>query len=540
MVKRVKQSSNSELRSSPILLNIHKYDLSSLGPAAFAHWGLDNAQPYFPPIEKLFKTADLDPLSHYGLKLNEEVSAILDPTKIRTTKGTVVETHRKTTMLLSPYKWMQGEYGRTFGLPVSQEQARITMNKIQDPNNAAYVGALLSSLLSQSGCVHFPTVYGVFSGTTAEHTIDISDDYGELSERSWFSQNIGKLFDIKLSDEIQESSEFKHTRTARLSIQLGEKVELEDISELDVTTTIHTHMADVTTILHNELEEEDDESDSSSVSTSYIFGVQSCDCGSDDEDEDEDESCEPFAWATFKKVPVQVTLMEKCEGTLYQLMILHPHTEKHLAWISQVMFALAYAQRNFGFTHNDLHANNVMYVSTTTDHYFYNCGGVLYKVPTYGYTIKVIDFERGIASVKLAGMKESKLCMSDHFCIDEEAGGQYNYGDYYLSKLPEMKPNPSFDLVRLVTSIYWDLFPEADESNLLYRLFTKWLVLDDGTSILFGKKDKNHDRFHGFNLYKAISRFCKESAIPRKEVLLLKDLYGVDSAEGNSVLMIDV
>lgn len=539
MVKRTKQSQTGELKSSQIPLSIHKYDISLLKQSALTHWNIQNIQPYFPPIEKLFKSSDLESVSEYGIRFNEEAVTVLSPDKIRTANGSTVDIYRKTTMLVSPYKWMRGEYGSSLGLPTSLEQATHAMHKIQNSNNAAYVGALITGVLSQTGCVHFPKVYGLFTGTTTKHTIDISDDYGELSERPWFSQNIGKTFDVKLSDEIQESTEFKHTRTARVAIQLGEHIELGDIQELETTHVEDVQMGELNRVLHDEEEEADNESDSSSVSTSYVFQVRSCKCDEDEDEDDEDESCEPFAWATFKDVPVQVTLMEKCEGTLYELMMLNPETEKHLAWISQVIFALAYAQRTIGLTHNDLHANNVMYVSTTTEYYYYNCGGVLYRVPTYGYTIKLIDFERGIASVKVTGMKEPKLFMSDHFCTEEEAGGQYNYGDYYVSKYPEMKPTPSFDLARLATSLFWDIFPEPEPENVLYKFFVKWLTLDDGTSVMFGKKDRQHDRFHGFHLYKAIARYCKDNAVPRKEIVALKD-YVVSTSENNPVLMIDV
>jgi len=132
--------------------------------------------------------------------------------------------------------------------------------------------------------------------------------------------------------------------------------------------------------------------------------------------------------------------------------------------------------------------------------------------------------------------------MSDHFHIDEEAGGQYNYGDYYHSKYPEMKPNPSFDLCRFATSMFWDLFPEGPEhpdykNLILFQLFMKWLTVD-GKSLLFSD-DEQHDRYHGFHLYKAIARYCKD-AIPRKEVLAVKSLYEVSSVpEGNTVLLID-
>lgn len=536
MPKR-KQTSNGELKNSQISLSIHRYAIPGFEQLALTHWGLRDAQPYFPPIEKLFKSSDLESVSSYGIKFTDEISSIIDENKIRTVNGSIQEIHRKTTMLLSPYKWMRGEYGSTLGLPSSLEQATSAMSKIQNPNNAAYVGAIISSVLSESGCVHFPKIYGVFTGTTTNHTIDISDDYGELCDRRWFSQNIGKMFHIKLSDEIQESSEFTHTRTTRLAIQLGETTELGETKHLDTPLIDEPQMADIDNVVRSIDETDDNESDSSSVSTSYVFEVRSCSCG--DESENDDESYEAFAWATFKDVPVQTTLMEKCSGTLYELLMLNPETDKHLAWISQVIFALAYAQRNFALTHNDLHANNVMYVPSNNEFYYYNCGGVIYRVPTYGYTIKIIDFERGISSIKLVGMKEPKLFMSDHFCLEEEAGGQYNYGDYYVTKHPEIKPSSSFDLVRLATSLYWDLFPEPQPDNLLYKFFKRWLTLDDETSVLFGKKDVEHDRYHGFHLYKAIARFCKDNAVPRKEIILLKDVYGVETSEGNFVLSID-
>lgn len=539
MVKRTMQSSSSELRSSQVALSIHKYDLSLLGNSASSHWNITNIQPYFPPIEKLFKSSELESVNEYGIRFNDEVLLASDKTKIRTVKGNNIDVHLKSTMLLSPYKWMRGEYGTTLGLPTSIEHATQAMNKIQNTNNAAYVGSIISSVLSESGCVHFAKVYGVFTGTSSQHTIDISEDYGELADRPWFSQNIGKLFEIKLSEDVQDSSEFKHTRTARLSIQLGEKADLGDVEDLETPHVEEVEMAGINRVLHDEDDIADDESDSSSVSTSYIFAVNSCDC-EEEEDDDEDESGEPFAWATFKSVPVHVTVMEKCEGTLYQLMMTNPETEKHLAWISQVMFALAYAQRTIGLTHNDLHANNIMYIPTDTEFYYYNCAGVLYRVPTFGYTIKIIDFERGIASIKIAGMKEPKLFMSDHFCVEEEAGGQFNYGDYYITKQPEIKPNPSFDLARLATSLFWDIFPEPEPENLLYKLFVKWLTLEDGTSVLFGKKNPKHDRYHGFHLYKAIVRLCKDNAVPRKEIASLKSVFGVESiTEGSNVLLID-
>jgi len=529
MVKR-KPSVGSDLRTNAVALSLQRYDTKSLKAQ---NWGISHLQPFFPPIQKLFKTEVRDSPQEFGFKVNDGIAAILDSDTIRTTKGNVLPVHRKTTMLLSPFKWMQGDYGTSIGLPTTEEESAEIWRKIQDPNNAAYVGALLSTVLAQSGCPHFPKVYGVFTGVSEKHTIDISDDYAELSERSWFSSNIGKTFDIKLTDDVHEG-DFKHTRGARAGVLLGEDMVLDDVQELEAPQVGPTEAAEMNQLMRDNEDDDDDESDSSSVSTSYVFGIKSCECDSDDEDdEDEDEDGEPFAWASFSNVPVQITVMEKCAGTFHELCSTTTDSDKHLAWLSQVMFALAYAQRNYSFTHNDLHSNNVMYVPTDKEFMYYNCSGSFYRVPTYGYIIKLIDFERGIGSVKVTGMKEPKLFMSDHFSVDEEAGGQFNFEPWYISKYPEIKPNPSFDLVRLATSIFWDLFPEGPEcldyrTNPVFIRLVKWMTTEDKGSVLFGKNEAKHDRYHGFYLYKAITRYCK-NAVPRTEILSLKSVYNVDS-----------
>jgi hypothetical protein len=235
--------------------------------------------------------------------------------------------------------------------------------------------------------------------------------------------------------------------------------------------------------------------------------------------------------------------MEKLTGTLYELFKLNPEPEKHFAWISQIIFALAYAQRNFAFTHNDLHGNNVMYTPTTKEFLYYFHAGKSYKLPTYGYLLKIIDFDRGIGSIKLPGMKESKLFMSDQFDSNEEAGGQYNFEPFFTKSHSVIKPNPSCDLVRLATSIFWDMYPNGplyDEyQNLpMFKLFVKWMTLDDGSSVLFFKNNPKIDRYIGFSLYKAIARYSK-NAIPRKEIEELSEFLG-EIPIGENSLVIDV
>lgn len=520
---------NGELKTNPLPLTLGKLSIQDL-------WGYKKLQPFFPPIECLFKTERLTDVQCYGIKFHTPILGVTQ-NGIRTTDGEI-QIHKKVTMLLNPYKWMKGEFG-SFELPTTHERSQVIRDRLQSHNNAGYVGCILSVALSQSGCDHFPKVYGVYTGIAEEHQIDISDDYEELSERSWFSANIGKTFELKLSEQIHEV--IQYTRSHRVPLELEDESVALDADSLSGISG-EGEAAEMTNVFAEETEEQDDE-ESSTVSTSYIFNIESI--GSvEDEDIEFGEEDEPFAWAKFKHVPVQITIMEKLSGTFYELCQQYPDSEKHFAWISQLIFALAFAQRNFAFTHNDLHANNVMYIPTTKEYLYYSHSGSLYKVPTYGYLIKIIDFDRGIGTIRLPGMKEGKLFMSDQFAQDEEAGGQYNTSPFYNSKYPSVKPNPSFDLVRFATSLFWDLFPNGPKfddylENPVFKLFMKWMTLEDGSSILFHKQNPKIDRYPGFHLYKAIARYSKE-AIPRKEITQLSQFTTDKVPLGEIPLMIDV
>jgi hypothetical protein len=506
-----------ELRTTAVPLKLHRY--KKLDASA---WGLKNLQPFFPSLEKLFKTEHVSSVHDYGVRLAEEIDAVLDADTIRTSRGKLVKVHRKTTSILNSFRWMRGDYG-TVGLPNPAEVDKEIRELTQSAHTAGYVGAMASIVLSESECQHFPKVYGVYVALADKHTIDISDDYDDLADKPWFIENIGKTFEIKVKASENENS-FKHTRGHRAEVALGDDTNLDmDILEVEATHidepgtagSISDNYEEIgTTASHDEDEEENENG-------LDVFDIESCDCDSEEEDEDEGEDDEPFAWATFSNMPVITTVMEKCEGTIYDLFKKETDPHKHVAWVSQMLFALTYAQRNYGFTHNDLHGNNVMYVPTTVEFFYYKVDGLCYKIPTFGYLIKIIDFDRAVFSLRLQGMKDSKTLMSNHFSIEEEAGGQYNMEPFYNSEIPYIPTNPSFDLTRFATSMFWDMFPEGPDhtySHPLFAVFKQWMKQSDGTSVMFRKQMDNHDRYHGFHLYKAIARYCKDTAIPRKEI----------------------
>lgn len=520
MPKPVKKE--SDLRTTPVALDVVKItNLHGLREQALTQWKIRNLQPYFPSMEALFKLDHVRMPLSYGLKVKTPVQTIASPDKVFA--GNVeIPIHRKTTMLLSPFMWMRGDFGTGSGVPVDKETAEEIHERLQSIHNAAYVGALITTALSESGCSHFPKVYGTFVGIATEHVYNISDDYEELCERPWFLQNLGHTFDLRLKESLRTRDQpALHFETTSEVLDLGVEP-LEPIANQapDTPTLAPLNLVES---LDTASDEEEDEEDTDGASTDYVFKIRSCSTGGsavgvDGEDE------EPYAHAVFHDVQVQTTVMEQCTGTLYDLFKSETSSEKRMAWLAQIVFALAFAQRTYGFVHNDLHVYNVMWVPTDTEVLYYNLAGTPFKVPTYGKLLKIIDFDRATFSLRLPGMRESRFFMSDQFDANEEAGGQYNTEPFYNPKYPEVKPNPSFDLVRLAACLFWDCYPEGpfadpDRADPLYQTLVAWLTLPDGKSILFrevAEKDA-HDRYHGFHLYKAIARYCKDTAVPRKQ-----------------------
>lgn len=513
-------SPSGDLRTSTVTLDVQRVQhVQGLREQGQKHWKIRNLQPYFPAMEPLFKLDHVKMPYHYGLKVATPLQTISSPESIFA-GGSEQVIHRKTTMLLSPYRWMKGDFGCS-GLPVDRETSEEIRDKIHMPHNAAYVGALIATLLSESPCQHFPRVFGTFVGLAENYELNISDDYEDLCQRPWFIQNIGHFFDLRLRPGIHAQE------PPQPALQLADSDLTIDATPLEALpsagqTTAMPELEEVDLSDEEETDDEEDETDTASLE--YIFGIESCQSeGRENGAEEEDE--EPFAFAIFHDVQVQTTLLEKCTGTLHELFKQHTETHKRVAWLYQVIFALAYAQRTFGFVHNDLHVNNIMYVPTSKEFFYYSHAGSLYRLPTYGYLLKIIDFERSTFSVKLPGMREARFYMSNQFEPDEEAGGQYNTEPFYISKYPEIKPNPSFDLVRLAYSLFWDCFPEGPlceyyTGNPLFQMLMSWLSLPDGKSVFFRDLEKKdvHDRYHGFHIYKAIARYSKDTAVPRKQI----------------------
>jgi serine/threonine protein kinase len=261
------------------------------------------------------------------------------------------------------------------------------------------------------------------------------------------------------------------------------------------------------------------------------------------EDESDDSSGsydEGSHYAEFHDFPVQVTLLERADETLEDLSEEEfddpkEHEERWTAWLFQIIAALSAAQHSFGFAHNDLHSNNVMWSETDQKflHYRIHKGKDSYimRVPTYGKLMKIIDFGRASYTLPDPG----GFFISDAFYPGNDAAEQYNCEPFYDPKEgPRLEPNPSFDLCRLAISLLDSLFPtrpasvtplkimSREEGKLysetvspVYNLLWEWLQDDEGRNVL--RNVDGSERYPQFDLYCALAKDVHK-AIPKRQI----------------------
>ena len=245
----------------------------------------------------------------------------------------------------------------------------------------------------------------------------------------------------------------------------------------------------------------------------------SSDESGDKEDGDESEySSEDDStfYAVLKNVPVQSTIYEDLYGPIDDLIMKGTvKDEEWLAILFQIIFSLAVAQKEYGFIHNDLHTNNVMWSKTDEPYLYYTVNDTKYKIPTYGKVIKIIDYGRSY--IRFQG----KEYFSDAFHQKGDAAGQYNYPPYFNNTEQVVGPNKSFDLPRLACAMYESMYDsESDEDTPLRNILYEWLIDNRGKNILWNRD--GIERFAGFGLYKHIARHCSQ-AVP--EIQLESEVF---------------
>ena len=165
----------------------------------------------------------------------------------------------------------------------------------------------------------------------------------------------------------------------------------------------------------------------------------------------------------------------------------------------QICFALSVAQKHYNFIHNDLHSSNIMFEETSCEFLYYSFNKRYFKIPTFNKISKIIDFGRATFIIN------KRVYFSDVFKKNGDAEGQYDYPYNGNFKYCRNRPNPSFDLARLATTISEHFSPDDD----LYSLMEEW-TKDDSNLILLNEPDD-------FDLYRKIAETV-HNTIPKDQL----------------------
>ena len=451
---------------------------------------------------------------------------------------------RKITHLLDPISWLQGKYTapKQSVLPGHKETWGSMNQKLQDPMNQAYIEALATysfSRLREGGySPHFHKFYGAFCCVAKTYSYNITDSYMSYRHHRWFwdSQEENK-FTIGFEDsEIPE--EIRNTVCEKPSdLYESDEDSEEELNDLKCeegeTGSLHSaNLSDMKTVADTESENEEEEEEKEE-------GSEEDDSEEEDSEEEDSEEEELNIYAEIKDFPVMCIYTEASEGTMDDLLDdfeevgAKPGTtdweDRWRAWVFQVIAALTVGQSVFGFTHNDLHSNNIVWAKTNQPYLYYNTrDGLHFKVPTYGKIFRLIDFGRAIFRIN------KHQFFSDDFRPGNDAAEQFNFGEIYDPNEEEVPPNPSFDLSRFAVSVFEGIFPSSpplkkkgsvlsEEDGLkmmeteskLYNMMWGWLLCDDGHNVLMEPDGK--ERYPDFDLYKVITSQV-HTAIPSQQV----------------------
>jgi hypothetical protein len=376
---------------------------------------------------------------------------------------------------------------------------------------------------------HFNAFYGAFCAKAQKYKYNLSDDFYSYRNERWFWKGYDKsLFTITVRDrknpvapvpeEIRKFVFDADIDSDYSSTDSGEE-ELENIVVDREAVAGSIHSADSM----SDISYTKDEAGSGSESGSDFSDVL--------------ESYEVHA--EFRDFPVMLILTEKNEGTMEDLLTnfeevgaspgLVEWEDRWSAWLFQIIAALACAQKIIGFTHNDLHTNNIVWSPTADEFLYYRTGaGTIYRVPTYGKLFKIIDFGRAIYTIN------GHMYISDDFRGDNDAGEQYAFSPLSSGFDKEVPPNPSFDLCRLAVSLLSGLFPvkpdEIEDGAVLsrekglvvketvselYNLLWSFMIDDAGKNVFMNPDES--ERFPDFDLYKHIAE-AVHVAVPAKQV----------------------
>ena len=531
--------------------------------------GYTSLQTFFPTLSKLFRltkhTSENIWLDSKWRITGIDISGTSGPCFLKLVKNVDLSgcspaekkgqpAYLKVTHLLDPVRWMKGRYSlpKERGLPWHNKTWANAWNKLQDSWNQAYVEAVasyaLGRLCEEGISPHFNEFYGAFCATADIYRYNLTEEFGSFRNARWFwNGKKNGMFNIyvqghegpvdheKLNEILREpsvvesltdSEQDSASENSKTSVS-SETIDVVDGGAIELGDMNSLHSGEMSSVsFEEEMEDSNDESESDDTFKIY---------------------------AEMKNFPVMLIALQNNSGTMDSLLDdteevgATPGTPewelRWSAWLFQVVAALSVAQAVIGFTHNDLHTNNIVWTPTTEEFMYYTLrSGATFKVPTFGKLFRVIDFGRAIFTIN------GTQFISDDFRPGNDAEGQYSFKPLLPRPVEDIPPNPSFDLSRLAVSLFNALFPEAPEDkeggevisseeglelnesvSPLFNCLWTWMMDENGCNVLV--EPSGEERFPEFDLYRHIAKHV-HNAVPSQQFKLpVFDQFQVNPSE---------
>jgi hypothetical protein len=474
--------------------------------------------------------------------------------------------YMKTISLIDPYHWIR--YKERPAKPFSWSFQKAFVN---DAENQAYVDTMASALVAKLGKTiqspHFCDFYGAVRGVVDVFYYNLEEDFEDFRFTQWFwlgveSGEISLRIIEKASghrltnEEIKEVFKPDEEYLTDGSSDSGsdDETDSEDDGETDSGSgldsdslgaeSLESNAQDPETPFAVDLEEAtsiySDDGDAIQLSGGVrrAATVKTASTLSTASDGSDGSITDEYAiHVELADMPVVLLWLARQENTMDMLLddkMITPvtsveHETKWTAWLFQVVAACAQLQGALTLTHNDLHTNNVLWSRTSLEHLVYKDSvGRAYKVPTYGYVFTIIDYGRAIF------INNGHTVISSDYNDNHDACGMYNFGPIQDDDFPIVRPNKSFDLVRLACSLLRGLYPhnpDAKEKGAvitkvgvwevretespLFNLLWTWLRTKSGESVL--ETESGDEKYPGFDLYIAVAAECKD-AVPAEQI----------------------
>ena len=415
----------------------------------------------------------------------------------------------KVNPILDVISYILDEY-ETKNILLPNYNSNYTSNYINNSNNTAYIDSFFSfiaSKITESGKAPcFPLYYGSCSALLNNYKFDITEEYSKIKYNNKFQENLDKLFTL---DEIkinmsEYSSEYSSKYGSEYSSEYSsDNDSLEELNKF-TTNNIDNHLQtdNINDIIDSDIYSISNNTDinDNSDNISNLLNIKNIDNSCDFSDIIDNNNT--FKYCILDNFPTQLLFMEKLNYTLDELIEDDKYDITITEWKSilfQICFGLSVAQKLYNFVHNDLHSQNIMFVPTKDKYLYFEYNSKHFKIPTFGKIVKIIDFGRATFEYN------KTIYFSSVFDDSGDAEGQYDYPENNSYDKCKTKPNYSFDLARLSTTI----IEYFEKNNCIYKLLKSWLIDKYGNNL------ENHE--DNFNLYIKIAKNVK-NAVPKKQI----------------------